>query len=130
MAARTTTEYEAAIKETLSTFWKPGDILRRVGGFRGKETCQMCGDRVGIFRCHILENERTGKRLIVGRRCIVNCIKVVEAMGHQAKLLFPPKCRPEADWVNAQHRGSVVVEAFEDDDDLLDDSGDVYDRLA
>src|SRR5690348_18482929 len=114
MTRRTTEQYNADIRAVLDKFWRPGDVLRMVERYNRRTKCEMCGRKVDIYRCFVLENVRTGERIVTGRKCIVKYAGVLAGMRQKAKIFFPQRFRTEADKINAQC--PHIVEVMEGED--------------
>jgi len=107
---RSDEEYYSDIKAVLERFYQPGDSLRLVRKFEQPRKCQMCGDKVDIWKCFELQNQRSGQRLICGRHCIVKYANVLRMMNQEPVIVFPKEYKSDADRINSISRNTVTLD--------------------
>jgi hypothetical protein len=124
---RSDERYFADIRAVLEKFYKAGDTLTLIRRFSETRKCQMCGDKVDIWNCFELQNDRTKQRIVCGRNCIVKYATVVEQMNQQPVIKFPDNLQAEAAKINQLRPNTVTVlplssfPEFNDDWEELDD---------
>jgi hypothetical protein len=106
---RTDEQYYADIRTVLQKFYQAGDMLYLVRFFKQPRKCQMCGDKVDIWNCYELRNERSGETIICGCNCIVKYATVLRLMDQTPMVLFPERLREHAEKINRKLPGTVVI---------------------
>jgi hypothetical protein len=113
---RSDERYFADIRAVLEKFYKAGDSLFLVRVFYEQRKCQMCGDKVDIFKCFELQNARTKNTIICGRNCIVKYAIVVRKMKEVPKIVFPKKYSRDAEKINRIRPNTVDLDLEEDEE--------------
>jgi len=115
-------KYWKTIEEELKRFWKPGEDIVLFAMNRIKDSrCELCGHEP-ITNRHVLLNTQNGRKMSVGRICVVNIRKKMEELGDRKKIgcVGFGQMRKAADSLNKKTHGTAEIMALDSSLDLIE----------
>jgi hypothetical protein len=99
-------------RERAEQFCRPTDEIICIRIFRRSDnSCYFC-DKAPLEWHHVLLNTATNQTVDVDLECVIGLRKMLESMGSARKILFFPKYKVEADFINSKHDGTAAILEF------------------